>query len=319
MRCGHCWPTFSQRSGPYWAGVGSRLRSSPPSCFPLLGVQLDLGRAAAGCLVVANTPKRIDELTSAIRAALDNRSLDAHAAATLVGRSAFAGAQCFGRTGTAFLWPLREASRSSAPSFVKGRLEYALRWWMTFLQVSAPRTLRLDDPAPPILIFGDRCCEEAFQGVGAIVYDRKTSTFECFGLALRQPVVQKLYKATGSDQVIAQLEIIPVLLATWCWSELFADAGRRCMYFIDNDSARHALIRGYSPVGASRCLVEEYWRDAATLQPAPCFDRVSSSGNPADGPSRLDFKGTTSLPIVPRRIAPPDAGARLLQVLGSGE
>ena len=123
---------------------------------------------------------------------------------------------------------------------------------------------------------------------------------------------------TGTRQLIAQLELIPIVLAIWRWTHLFSTAGRRALIFVDNEAARHALIRGYSPACASRRLVEEFWECAANTHLAPWFERVPSSGNPADGPSRLCFSELVSLPMSPRQIPPPDFERRLLQTLDEG-
>ena len=67
------------------------------------------------------------------------------------------------------------------------------------------------------------------------------------------------------------------------------------MLFIDNDSARHALIKGYTPSGASARLVAAFWETEATLASYSWVDRVPSLSNIADGPSRLRFDEVVEL------------------------
>ena len=61
------------------------------------------------------------------------------------------------------------------------------------------------------------------------------------------------------------------------------------MLFVDNDSARHALIKGGSPSQASAQLVGLFWTAEAHLRSYVWVERVASSSNIADGPSRLEF------------------------------
>ena len=59
------------------------------------------------------------------------------------------------------------------------------------------------------------------------------------------------------------------------------------IYFIDNDSARFALIRHYSPHEASADII---WQAAAMdieARSSSWYARVASASNVADAPSRL--------------------------------
>ena len=123
-----------------------------------------------------------------------------------------------------------------------------------------------------------------------MIVDRRLGICEAFGAEVPRFFVEAVSASTGSLRIIAQLELLPVLLAIWAWPASLLPAGRRVIVFIDNDSARFALIRGYSPVPASRALVETTWQELARAQAAPWFERVPSTGNPADAPSRCDFQ-----------------------------
>ena len=70
---------------------------------------------------------------------------------------------------------------------------------------------------------------------------------------------------------------------------------RNVAIFIDNDSAREALIRGYSPALRSAELIAVVWSAFASAQASPWFDRVPGPSNLADGPSRPDFSCYTDL------------------------
>ena len=156
--------------------------------------------------------------------------------------------------------------------------------------------------------------------MGAVLFDVGAGRAEAFGLTPPASLSEALVRDTGSDQVIAQLELLPVLLALRRWPAAFRNAGRRCLVFIDNDSARHALIKGFSPVRASRLIVEATWAELALLQAAAWFTRVCTDGNCADGPSRLQFDALRALPMPAVRVDPPACAAGLRSLArGGGE
>ena len=68
--------------------------------------------------------------------------------------------------------------------------------------------------------------------------------------------------------------------------------------FVDNDSARHALIKGGSPSPASAQLVGLFWSAEAHLRSFVWVERVASSSNVADGPNRLEYAGLRRLGAV---------------------
>ena len=99
-----------------------------------------------------------------------------------------------------------------------------------------------------------------------------------------------------SDQLIAQAELLPVIAARIKWEALMKASGsRRVLYFLDNDSARFGLIKGYSPTQFSAWLLTEAWRQDEQSGAMSWFERVPSKSNCADGPSRLDFTRLSEL------------------------
>ena len=88
-------------------------------------------------------------------------------------------------------------------------------------------------------------------------------------------------------QLTGQAELLPVVLAQRSWAGRWR--GRKIVLFVDNDSARHALIKGGSPIQASARLVGLFWAGEARAMSYTWTERVPSESNPADGPSRLAF------------------------------
>ena len=62
------------------------------------------------------------------------------------------------------------------------------------------------------------------------------------------------------------------------------------MFFIDNDSARFALISMNSPVEASADIILQVAKLDMIEPGLRWYARVPTVCNPADAPSRLDFK-----------------------------
>ena len=62
------------------------------------------------------------------------------------------------------------------------------------------------------------------------------------------------------------------------------------LLFMDNDSARHALIRGGSPSAASAHLVGLFWREETLRRAYTWVERVPTASNVADGPSRRRYE-----------------------------
>ena len=63
-------------------------------------------------------------------------------------------------------------------------------------------------------------------------------------------------------------------------------ANRRLLFFVDNDSARDALVKAYSPSLASQNLVYAFFHEEMKEQSYPWLARVPSASNIADLPTR---------------------------------
>ena len=90
-----------------------------------------------------------------------------------------------------------------------------------------------------------------------------------------------------SKNPIHELEVLPVLIAALAWGHLYACS--QVVYYIDNESARMAYIRGTGETLRASLLVQSFVEDEAAQQHRVWFGRVPSHSNPADSPSRLDF------------------------------
>ena len=107
-----------------------------------------------------------------------------------------------------------------------------------------------------------------------------------FGCSVGDALVSQ-WASSGDSQVIGQAELLPVLISVHTWAEQLR--GLPCIIFIDNDSARHGLVSGYSPLLKSAALIAAVLVQLARVGAFPWFARVPSCSNIADAPSRLDF------------------------------
>jgi len=119
---------------------------------------------------------------------------------------------------------------------------------------------------------------------------------ECFGAVVSEASANQWRSSAVQEQVIGQAELAPVLVARLTWAERLRN--RKVLYFVDNESARLALVRAYSPVLASlefvlRCHNFDAEWDA----------RAPSPSNIGDAPSRM--KVSKDLVALEARVVKP--------------
>ena len=193
-----------------------------------------------------------------------------------------------------------DARRCSLPKALE--VVAALRRLMAVLVESPPRTIAAVLP-PHAVLFIDGACDPGERlpsvGIGACVFDKPNGVVEYFGAQVGCALVE-LWAERPDQQVIAQAELVPTLIALSTWRHIFK--GRPLVVFIDNDSARFGLVSGYSSVASSAAIILAIWGQLARLGIACWFARVPTVCNPADGPSRLRFEDMAR--IRARRVEP---------------
>ena len=107
---------------------------------------------------------------------------------------------------------------------------------------------------------------------------------EFFSLMVDMSII-KLWQSHGSQQCIMQGELFPVVVSKCVWQKEMTDP--RCISFIDNDSAREALVRSFSMNMFSRMLLLHSVVSDSKSRCTFWYTRVPSSGNPGDEPSRV--------------------------------
>ena len=95
----------------------------------------------------------------------------------------------------------------------------------------------------------------------------------------------KHWEDLGTKHPVYLAEILPLAVAAATWQNRLA--GRRVLFFLDNEAARSAAIRGFTMHRAAATLVSGLWAAITKASADAWFAHVPSSSNPADRPSRL--------------------------------
>ena len=95
------------------------------------------------------------------------------------------------------------------------------------------------------------------------------------------------WRRTGKQQIICQAVLVAVPLALATWKARIAN--RDVLFFVDNEPAREALVRGSSVADDSSLYVTYCRLLCAEIGAAVWYARVASPSNIADAPSRGSF------------------------------
>ena len=87
-----------------------------------------------------------------------------------------------------------------------------------------------------------------------------------------------------SHNPICAVELLAVLCAMRLWRGRLSHRASLC--FVDNDPAKHALVRGGSAVFDVASIVQATCELEIAGRMLSYIERVPSSSNPADAPSR---------------------------------
>ena len=126
--------------------------------------------------------------------------------------------------------------------------------------------------------------------IGGVLLDPSDGTYRYFGGTLSQSVMRAL--TSESANPIAAVEVLAVWAALALWEGRVSN--RAVLGFVDNDPAKHALVRGSSP-GADLAACVDAACALEIRAKALCYwERVPSVSNVSDDPSRG---------VIPTRLA----------------
>ena len=142
-------------------------------------------------------------------------------------------------------------------------------------------------------IFTDGACEpEARRGsVGGVLF---APNFQCISFFSADiPIDFMDAFLSRSKNPIHEIELLPAWFALVLWSDLVK--GCQTVHYIDNESSRMALVKGYGETFFGSRIVNAHVEQENSLQLRSWYARVPSYSNIADGPSRMDCALVTRL------------------------
>ena len=158
-------------------------------------------------------------------------------------------------------------ARKGTSTFLDAELLKCIQFAISTLASAQPRRITAWKNEWPVLIFTDGACEGEGSVVthGAVLCDQTTASFFYFGDHVPGCYVQR-WQADGKRQVIYQAELFPVWIAKRTWRSIIVN--RQVLWFLDNEAARAALIRSYSPLLDSMQLVRDCAFEMSNLKQA---------------------------------------------------
>ena len=267
--------------------MSEKKRFSFEQTFVSLGVQICFGTHGGKSITVSNKPGRIDSIKSSIDNVNVTGRLGFREALSLKGKVAYAEGQLFGRVAAPLCRLLSSWSSKGVDRSVTPELGLLLSSSYIALRDAKPKVVRCREPEAPVVVFIDGACEPEGTSIGGVMFYPGRIP-EAFGAILDQTTVDSWKTSPDQTQVIGQAEICPLIVARFTWASILA--GRRVIYFIDNDSARLACIKSYSPVLSSLNLIMQGLAWDSKFESSAWYGRVPTASNPADDPSRMDSK-----------------------------
>ena len=259
--------------------------------FQVLGCSMDLSQIADGKLVMENKPGRIDRMLEQLSKLRAANFMSLHEAQVLHGLMRYSCGFFAGRLlhqVCSEVMALGTASTKGGQRNLGDFCDYAAKT----LRDCKPRELFAGGERRPILIFTDGCWEQGHAGLGAVVVDLATGCKRIWAGAVPSKLLDK-WTGTVGDQLICQIELYAMVALRWTLAAMLRD--RRSLWWVDNDAARYAVIKGSSPSVTMRHLVRNFYHLEASSPTHSWIERIPSLSNPADGPSRGDPSEAMSL------------------------
>ena len=267
--------------------VGEDKRRPFAKSFEILGAIISF---EGNAIEVCNKASRIQQLQ--VQASELRKSLGSFVSRSVLeslkGRLLYAAGHTYGRCTQLACQLLHRCSGQGETFKVSAELVHAVTNALEVLVAAKPRRIEPWCKLPPILLFTDGAVEETGDRVthGALLIDPWKGHTLFFGDHVPK-AFSSVWSRHGKRQVICQAEMFPVLTAKCTWKKELE--GRSLLWFLDNESARAAFIRNFSPVVDNFFLLQVNSSFDVELQSRNWYSRVPSKSNPADSASRLEF------------------------------
>ena len=277
---------------------GSDKRRPFAKRFEILGAVVEFKGVPDLRIEVSNKPNRIEQLEEQVR---DLRSAVLQTVSrsqleSLKGRLLYAAGHTYGRCTQLACQMLHRLGGTGATIRVSPELVCAVADALVTLKSSKPRVIEPWNNLPPVLVFTDGAVEGDGAEVthGALLADPALGRSYVFGDTVPAAFVEK-WTRHGKKQVIAQAEMLPVLVSKCTWEEALRN--RNVLWFLDNESAKMAFVRCFSPVVDNFFMLQMNSKLDVELQIKNWYSRVPSKSNPSDSASRLDMSGYSNATV----------------------
>ncbi|OLP93607.1 hypothetical protein AK812_SmicGene24498 [Symbiodinium microadriaticum] len=261
------------------------------SKFDVLGLSADVAQLHLGTLVLSNKEGRAERIQDLLRVVSDEGRITRHQGQVLLGLLRFASGFYGGRT-------LRHVCADlnrlvfSRDNVTPQRLRALCDWASKALTTLPPRTISFAASRPLVHIFTDGCWQDGVAGLGAVVFDCATSHGRVFQGRLPDNLVKAWLSEVG-EQIIGQIELYAVLVMRCFLKDDIA--GRRTVFWCDNEAARFGLIRNESHSRSMDVMLRAFAKVEDESLSFTWISRVPSASNPSDAPSRGDGQSVLKL------------------------
>ena len=198
----------------------------------------------------------------------------------LVGRLSFAETAAVGKTARVMLRPVsiqcksEGAARAPLPSSLR-----AVEWRHQALSTWGSTSLKSFNSSPDFPADTDAA---GFSYFAALIFRDYSKSLK--PLLSKCTVPQNAQARLAATNLIFALELFTVASAVWALANRAPNAS--VLIFVDNDSAPRVLAKGESNHPLINQLVGSFWFLVARESVGVWIERVGSSSNPADAPSR---------------------------------
>ena len=276
-----------------WEYAEAEHKSLPFSnVYNPLGVTVDLSNMERGIISISNKSERIIDLIASIDSLMERSEPYPGELHALHGKMIFAMAQVCGRAAVPAIRCISRHVKDFKPVKNNKPLSRALLYLKDALVTSKPRQISFVDETRPVVILTDAASEENSTTYGVLIVDTATGERLVAGGDIPEGLV-KWWRIHVGQQIIGQAELFPIIVVRAFKGLLWEN--RRVLFYVDNDSARDAMIKAYSPSLASQNMIYSFFHLEKSAPSYPWFARVPSSSNIADWPTRGKLQQASEL------------------------
>ena len=250
---------------------------APASSQEVLGVACSLKTSEQGLhLLLSPENRKLQVWIEEAQQILESTSVDLRRLTKLVGRLSFASWAIWGQVARSRLRAAYSFLSSGLESH-RSRMALDLEWWLCLLRNPLPaQACASSGLQAPVLVYTDA---EGSSGLGAVLHTpSKTVWFQD-----HVPTEVTSALSRRKTQIFAY-EVIAVWAAVQRFSPQLS--GKHVVFFIDNKSALHSLVKGSSRASDVHLLVRRIWDLLRQHGIKPTFKWVPSKLNLSDLPSR---------------------------------